>query len=126
MLQLSPVVRRVLWGTATAFVLLVALRVHGFSLPIWHGWIDDSPRSEILLGEARSVRADDWALQLPLALALAQQRFPVIGFDRDTAKVEMLNAGRSYISHIGSEAVAAARGAQRFEATSACRSVRTD
>jgi hypothetical protein len=80
MLQLSPVVRRVLWGTAIAFVLLVALRVHGFSLPIWHGLIDDSPRSEILLGEAQFIRGDDWALQLPLALAQAAHdpAFPVV------------------------------------------------
>jgi hypothetical protein len=80
MLQLSPVVRRVLWGTAAAFVLLVAPRFHGFSLPIWHGSIDRSPTSEILLGEARSIRADDWALQLPLALAQAAHdpAFPVV------------------------------------------------
>jgi len=80
MLRLSPVVRRVLWGTTAAFVLLVALRVHGFSLPIWHRWIDRSPSSEILLGEARSIRADDWAIQLPLALAQAAHdpAFPVV------------------------------------------------
>jgi len=58
----------------------VALRVHGFSLSIWHRWIDHSPSSEILLGEARSVRADDWTLQLPLAFAQVAHdpAFPVV------------------------------------------------
>jgi hypothetical protein len=80
MLRLSPVVRRVLWGTAVAFVVLVALRVHGFSLPIWHRWIDHSPSPEILLGEARPIRADDWSVQLPLAIAQTAHdpAFPVV------------------------------------------------
>lgn len=53
---------------------------------------------------------------LPLALRFAEAGLPVLGFDIDPAKVAALNAGRSYIGHIGDGAVAAAR--QRgFEAT---------
>ena len=53
---------------------------------------------------------------LPLALRFAEAGFPVLGFDIDPAKVEALGAGKSYIGHIGDEAVGAAR--QRgFEAT---------
>ena len=54
---------------------------------------------------------------LPLALALAAKEFPVVGFDVDPAKVEDLNAGRSYIGHIDGGQVAAARGKGLFEAT---------
>ncbi len=54
---------------------------------------------------------------LPLALALASKDFPVIGFDVDPAKVDDLNAGRSYIGHIASDRVSAMRRKGLFEAT---------
>ena len=53
---------------------------------------------------------------LPLSLRFAQAGFRVIGFDIDRDKVEALNAGRSYIGHVGDAPVAAAR-AKGFEAT---------
>ena len=53
---------------------------------------------------------------LPLALRFAEAGYPVLGFDIDAAKVDSLNAGRSYIEHIPSDAVARARRG-RFEAT---------
>ena len=54
---------------------------------------------------------------LPLLLRFAEEGFTVIGFDIDGAKVEKLNAGESYIAHIPSDKVRAAREAGRFEAT---------
>jgi UDP-N-acetyl-D-glucosamine dehydrogenase len=42
----------------------------------------------------------------------------VHGFDVDSAKVEMLNRGESYIKHIGSERITAAVSRGRFTATS--------
>jgi len=54
---------------------------------------------------------------LPLALRYAEVGYKVVGFDIDAAKIEALNAGRSYIEHIASAAVATARG-RKFEATS--------
>ena len=37
---------------------------------------------------------------LPLARAITEQGFPVIGLDIDNEKVEKLNSGHSYIKHI--------------------------
>ena len=54
---------------------------------------------------------------LPLARALAERGFPVIGFDIDPGKVDKLNAGESYIQGVPSESIAAARKAGTFEAT---------
>jgi UDP-N-acetyl-D-glucosamine dehydrogenase len=54
---------------------------------------------------------------LPLALAFAERGFLVLGFDTDPAKVEALKAGRSYIGHLPSDRVAAARAAGRLAAT---------
>jgi UDP-N-acetyl-D-glucosamine dehydrogenase len=52
----------------------------------------------------------------PLALRYAEAGFKVIGFDNDARKVDLLNAGASYIEHIDAGAVAAAR-ARGFEAS---------
>lgn len=54
---------------------------------------------------------------LPLMLRYAEVGYRVIGFDIDQSKVDALSAGRSYIEHIGGDAVAAALK-QGFEATS--------
>jgi UDP-N-acetyl-D-glucosamine dehydrogenase len=54
---------------------------------------------------------------LPLVELFAREGFPVLGLDIDAAKVEHLQAGRSYIGHIASERVAALRASGRFEAT---------
>ena len=53
---------------------------------------------------------------LPLAIRYAEVGYKVLGFDIDSAKVEMLNAGRTYIAHIAQEKVASARAA-RFQAS---------
>lgn len=53
---------------------------------------------------------------LPLALRYAEVGYPVLGLDIDPGKVAALNVGRSYIEHIASESVAAAR-ARKFEVT---------
>jgi UDP-N-acetyl-D-glucosamine dehydrogenase len=46
---------------------------------------------------------------LPLALRFAEAGFRTIGFDIDPAKVEALNAGRTYIKTVGAERVRAGR-----------------
>jgi len=73
-------VRRLLLVAALAFVTLVSLRFHGFSLPAWHDVLDGSPAREVLLGTPARIRSDDWAVHLPLALAQAshEPRFPVV------------------------------------------------
>jgi len=63
---------------------------------------------------------------LPLALVFCEAGFRVVGLDVDRAKVEALNAGRSYIKHIGAERVAQAvaggcfRASADFEALREC------
>jgi UDP-N-acetyl-D-glucosamine dehydrogenase len=53
---------------------------------------------------------------LPLSLRYAEAGFKVLGIDIDSAKVERLNRGASYIEHIDAACVAAAN-ANGFEAT---------
>jgi UDP-N-acetyl-D-glucosamine dehydrogenase len=54
---------------------------------------------------------------LPLALRFAEVGHRVTGFDTDPAKVQILNAGRSYIQHIPAEKIAKFAGEKRFGAT---------
>src|SRR6202142_1481445 len=53
---------------------------------------------------------------LPLSLQFARSGVTVLGLDIDPAKVQALNAGRSYIKHISAEAIAAAVKAKTFSA----------
>ncbi|MNI19604.1 UDP-N-acetyl-D-glucosamine 6-dehydrogenase [compost metagenome] len=59
---------------------------------------------------------------LPLMLRYNAIGFRVLGIDIDLVKVDMLNAGKSYIEHISSESVAQA-SASGFEATTDFRRV---
>ena len=54
---------------------------------------------------------------LPLVELFARKGFHVKGYDIDSRKVDALNAGESYIGHIGSDRVAAMVASGRFEAT---------
>ncbi len=54
---------------------------------------------------------------LPLLMEFVEQGFKTIGFDVDGRKVEMLNAGKSYIKHIDEKRVKSVRETNIFEAT---------
>ena len=53
---------------------------------------------------------------LPLVIRFVEEGFKVVGFDVDDKKVDMLNAGESYIKHIKQEKIKSALG-QGFRAT---------
>ena len=53
---------------------------------------------------------------LPLVIRFFEEGFKVVGFDVDDKKVDMLNAGESYIKHIKQEKIKSALG-QGFRAT---------
>jgi UDP-N-acetyl-D-glucosamine dehydrogenase len=55
---------------------------------------------------------------LPLSFQFAKSGVTVLGLDVDTAKVDALNQGKSYIKHISSEAVAEAVRSGTFSASS--------
>ena len=54
---------------------------------------------------------------LPLSLQFARSGFPVLGFDIDLTKTELLNQGQSYIKHVSDRDIAAMCSAGLFEAT---------
>jgi UDP-N-acetyl-D-glucosamine dehydrogenase len=54
---------------------------------------------------------------LPLARAIFASGFPVLAFDVDRAKIDLLKAGKSYIHHISAEQLAPMVNSDRFEPT---------
>ena len=54
---------------------------------------------------------------LPLACTVARKGFSVLGFDIDAMKVDQLNAGKSYIGHIGANEISDLRQTGRLAAT---------
>lgn len=54
---------------------------------------------------------------LPLLAVFHRAGFPVLGFEVDPRKVELLKAGRNYLAHLGEELVSDMRGSGRFDAT---------
>ena len=67
--DLRPALGRLLLGAALLFAILVGLRVHGFSLPVWHELLGVGEQSGLLWGEPQAIRADDFAVHIPLLLA---------------------------------------------------------
>ena len=55
---------------------------------------------------------------LPLISAFFHKGFTAIGYDVDSAKIDALNAGESYIKHVSSDEVSQWRSETKFEATS--------
>lgn len=55
---------------------------------------------------------------LPLILEFLEEKFTSVGFDIDTSKVEMLNAGKSYIKHIPTDKIKRIKEGGSFWATS--------
>ncbi len=55
---------------------------------------------------------------LPLARAVHEAGFPVLGYDLDQTKIDALNAGETYMKHLGDELVKVLSASDRFDATS--------
>lgn len=53
------------------FVVLVIFKIHGSSIAVWNSFINDRVEKsrDILLGEARMIRSDEWLVQTPLYLS---------------------------------------------------------
>ena len=62
------------------FVVALSFRLHGWSLSAWHYFLDGAPLKEVIVGEPKAIRSDDWCLDLPLIFAQTAHRpsFPII------------------------------------------------
>jgi len=82
-----------------------------------------TPQSEVLLNRIKAHEARVGIIGLgyvglPLALAFAEKKFPVCGFDIDQTKAGTISRGESYIKHIPATRVAAVVKSGHLTATS--------
>jgi hypothetical protein len=56
-------------AAGVAFFLSVSLGIHGFSLPLWRGIIDQSQPHEVLAGTPQPILSDSWIVYLPMILS---------------------------------------------------------
>jgi hypothetical protein len=78
--RLSRAHKVVLAILCSLFAVGVATGLHGYSLGGWRAYLGDDAALQPLLGEARPIRSDDWAVSIPLALAQRAHDppFPVV------------------------------------------------
>lgn len=78
--RLSRSHRVVLASLCALFAVGVVTGLHGYSLGGWRAYLGDDAALQPLLGEARPIRSDDWAVSIPLALAQRAHDppFPVV------------------------------------------------
>src|SRR3974377_1872121 len=75
-------------------------------------------KPEFFKGAQLKVAIIGWGyVGLPLALRFAEAGHKVTGFDTDPKKVEMLNAGKSYIQHIPQTKIQQYVNSRHFSAT---------
>ncbi len=56
-------------GVFVLIAILSLLKLHGFSVPMWHDPIDESPQTEVILGQAQGIRSDDFVAVIPQILS---------------------------------------------------------
>lgn len=66
--------------TCLGWLYFVAIGLHGFSFPVWHDFIDQTPRSEVIVGTCNLIRSDDYLVVLPQMLSQRAHfpPFPII------------------------------------------------
>ncbi len=90
---LPPMARRILLGILALLIVATSLKLHGFSFGLWHGIIDGSPASELILNDNQPIRSDDWNSHLTLALAQRNHEPPFPLVNRN------IGAGQSALTH---------------------------
>ncbi|MFO0703060.1 MAG: hypothetical protein U0514_04385, partial [Candidatus Andersenbacteria bacterium] len=60
-----------------AFVLLVGLKLHGSSAPMWNQVFGTDPHQGLVLGSPKVIRSDEWYATMPVVLSQAAHGYPV-------------------------------------------------
>lgn len=84
--------RSVVAVSAALFLVLVGFHIHGYSLAAWHQRLDSPSRGGVIIGSARTIRVDDYAVVLPLALAQGAHDPPFPVFNENVGMGENMLA----------------------------------
>src|SRR4030095_3204549 len=60
------------------YFVFVSLKWHNSSIPFWNQlFVDNDPKSGLLLGQARGIRSDEWLVSSSFLLSQEKNNFPV-------------------------------------------------
>ncbi len=83
------------------FVSALLLKIHGYSISMWREYVDGSAKKEVLIGNDRGIRSDDWAVEIPMMLAQLSHnpKYPLINRNIGTG-LNMITHSKVPINHI--------------------------
>ncbi|MGC2935927.1 DUF7657 domain-containing protein, partial [Enterococcus faecium] len=62
-------------------VVIVTFNLNGSSLGVWDIYVsqrDDGKKTDVIFGQNREVRSDEWLVQTPFYLSQAEVDFPLV------------------------------------------------
>ena len=84
-------------------VVVVTFNLNGSSLGVWDTYVsqrDDGKKSDVIFGENREVRSDEWLVQTPFYLSQAEKGYPLVNEDYSLNGQNMIIAYNSPVKDI--------------------------
>lgn len=67
-----------------AIVVIVSFNLNGSSIGVWDNYVsqrDDGKKTDVIFGQNREVRSDEWLVQTPFYLSQAEEGYPLVNED---------------------------------------------
>ncbi|MGG5332004.1 DUF7657 domain-containing protein [Enterococcus sp. AZ163] len=84
-------------------ILIVAFNLNGSSIGEWDNTVfqrDDGKKSDVIFGQSRAIRSDEWMVQTPFYLSQAEDNFPVLNKNYGISGQNMIIAYNSPVKDI--------------------------
>ena len=84
-------------------VVIVTFNLNGSSLGVWDKYVsqrDDGKKTDVIFGQNREVRSDEWLVQTPFYLSQAEEDFPLVNEDYSLNGQNMIIAYNSPVKDI--------------------------
>ncbi|MGM9903600.1 MAG: hypothetical protein ACI32O_06665 [Enterococcus sp.] len=84
-------------------VVVVTFNLNGSSLGVWDTYVsqrEDGKKSDVIFGENREVRSDEWLVQTPFYLSQAEKGYPLVNEDYSLNGQNMIIAYNSPVKDI--------------------------
>ena len=84
-------------------VVIVTFNLNGSSLGVWDKYVsqrDDGKKTDVIFGQNREVRSDEWLVQTPFYLSQAENDYPLVNPDYSLNGQNMIIAYNSPVKDI--------------------------
>ena len=91
-------------------VVIVTFNLNGSSLGVWDKYVsqrDDGKKTDVIFGQNREVRSDEWLVQTPFYLSQAEEDFPLVNEDYSLNGQNMIIAYNSPVKDIADRCICA-------------------